>query len=115
MTLEELKSLRKEEVVVFTKVDKLITEYHGYEVGDELEFMDIYTEDKHGRNVANFYRKAEFVWGSYTRNTLDSSYNLPLPSVGEMGVIVHFSYSVCDYIERKVKLERENKLISLGI
>ena len=105
MTLEELKSLRQEEVVVFTKVDKLITEYHGYEVGDELEFMDIYTEDKHGRNVANFYRKA----------ALDSSYNLPLPSVGEMGVIVHFSYSVCDYIERKVILERENKLVSLGI
>jgi hypothetical protein len=106
MTLEELKSLRQEEVVVFTKVDKLITEYHEYEVGDELEFMDIYTEDKHGRNVANFYRKAQ----------LDlSSYNLPLPSVGEMGVIAHFSYSVCDYIERKVKLERENKLVSLGI
>jgi hypothetical protein len=93
MTLEELKSLRFEEVVVFTKVDKLITEYHGYEVGDELEFMNIYTEDKHGRNVVNFYRKVP----------------------GEMGVIAHFSYSVCDYIERKVKLERDIKLISLGI
>jgi hypothetical protein len=93
MTLEELKSLRQEEVVVFTKVDKLITEYHAYEVGDELEFMDIYTKDKHGRDVANFYRKVP----------------------GEMGVIAHFSYSVCDYIERKVILERENKLVSLGI
>jgi hypothetical protein len=93
MTLEELKSLRFEEVVVFTKVDKLITEYHGYEVGDELEFMDIYTWKKHGRDVVNFYRKVP----------------------GEMGVIAHFSYSVCDYIERKVKLERDNKLISLGI
>jgi hypothetical protein len=93
MTLEELKSLRFEEVVVFTKVDKLITDYYEYEVGDELEFMDIYTEDKHGRDVVNFYRKVP----------------------GEMGVIAHFSYSVCDYIERKVKLERDNKLISLGI
>jgi hypothetical protein len=93
MTLEELKSLRFEEVVVFTKVDKLITDYYEYEVGDELEFMDIYTEDKHGRNVVNFYRKVP----------------------GEMGMIAHFSYSVCDYIERKVKLERENKLVSLGI
>jgi hypothetical protein len=93
MTLEELKSLRFEEVVVFTKVDKLITDYYEYEVGDELEFMDIYTEDQHGRNVVNFHRKVP----------------------GEMGVIAHFSYSVCDYIERKVKLERDNKLISLGI
>jgi hypothetical protein len=93
MTFEELKSLRHEELVVFTKVDKLITEYHGYEVGDELEFMDIYTMNKHGGDVVNFYRKVP----------------------GEMGVIVHFSYSVCDYIERKIKLERDNKLISLGI
>ena len=93
MTLEELKSLRFEEVVVFTKVDKLITDYHEYEVGDELEFMNIYTEDKHGRDVVNFYRRVP----------------------GEMGMIAHFSYSVCDYIERKIKLERDNKLISLGI
>ena len=93
MTLEELKSLRFEEVVVFTKVDKLITEYHEYEVGDELEFMDIYTVNKHGRDMVNFYRRVP----------------------GEMGVIAHFSYSVCDYIERKVKLERDNKLVSLGI
>jgi len=93
MTLEELKSLRFEEVVVFTKVDKLITEYHEYEVGDELEFMNIYTEDKHGRDVVNFYRRVP----------------------GEMGVIAHFSYSMCDYIERKIKLERDKKLSNLGI
>jgi len=93
MTLEELKSLRFEEVVVFTKVDKLITDYHEYEVGDELEFMNIYTEDQHGRNVVNFHRKVP----------------------GEIGVIAHFSYSVCDYIERKVILERDNKLKTLGI
>jgi hypothetical protein len=80
--------LRPGEVLVFTKVDKLITEYHEYEVGDELEFMGIYTMDKHGRDVVNFHRKVP----------------------GEMGVIAHFSYSVCDYIERKVLLERDRKL-----
>ena len=88
MILEDLKSLRPGEVLVFTKVDKLITEYHEYEVGDELEFMGIYTMDKHGRDVFNFHRKVP----------------------GEMGVIAHFSYSVCDYIERKVLLERDRKL-----
>ena len=88
MTLDELESLRPGEVVVFTKVDKLITEYHEYEVGDELEFMGIYTMDKHGRDVVNFHRKVP----------------------GEMGVIAHFSYSICDYIERKVLLERDRKL-----
>ena len=93
MTLEELKSLRPGEVLVFTKVDKLITEYHEYEVGDELEFMGIYTMDKHGRDVVNFHRKVP----------------------GEMGVIAHFSYSICDYIERKVLLERDKKLNNLGI
>ena len=88
MTLEELKSLSFEEVVVFTKVNELITDYHEYEVGDELQFINIYTIDQHGRDVANFYRKVP----------------------GEMGVIAHFSYSVCDYIERKVLLERDRKL-----
>jgi hypothetical protein len=88
MTLDELESLRPGEVVVFTKVDEMITDYHEYEVGDELEFMDIYTMNKHGRDVVNFYRKVP----------------------GEMGVIAHFSYSICDYIERKVLLERDRKL-----
>ena len=88
MTLDELESLRPGEVVVFTKVNEMITDYHEYEVGDELEFMGIYTMDKHGRDVVNFYRKFP----------------------GEMGVIAHFSYSICDYIERKVLLERDRKL-----
>jgi hypothetical protein len=88
MTLDELESLRPGEVVVFTKVNEMITDYHEYEVGDELEFMGIYTMDKHGRDVVNFYRKVP----------------------GEMGVIAHFSYSICDYIERKVLLERDRKL-----
>ena len=93
MTLEELKGLRQGELVVFTKVDEMITDYHEYELGDELLFMDIYTIDKHGRNVVNFYRKVP----------------------DKMGVIAHFSYDICDYIERKVLLERESKLNELGI
>jgi hypothetical protein len=93
MTFEELKSLREGEVVVFIKVDEMITDYHEYEVGDELDFMNIFTVYKHGRDVVNFYRKVP----------------------GKMGMITHFSYSICDYIERKVKIERDNKLNELGI
>ena len=93
MTLDELESLRPGEVVVFTKVNEMITDYHEYEVGDELEFMGIYTMDKHGRDVVNFYRKVP----------------------GEMGVIAHFSYSICDYIERKILLERDRKLSDILI
>jgi hypothetical protein len=91
MTLEELKSLRPGEVVVFTKVNELITEYNEYELGDELEFMNI--QPVSWIPFVNFYRKVP----------------------GEMGVIAHFSYSVCDYIERKVLLERDKKLNILGI
>jgi hypothetical protein len=29
--------------------------------------------------------------------------------------ISHFSYEICNYIERKVLLERDNKLNELGI
>jgi hypothetical protein len=85
MTLEELKGLRHGEIVVITKVDDKITEYHNYQVGDELLFIDI------NGDVVNFVRK------------------------GEVPVIAHFSYEFFHYIERKIKIERENKLISLGI
>ena len=36
MTLEELKGLTQGEVVVFTKVDERITEYHNFQIGDEI-------------------------------------------------------------------------------
>ena len=85
MTLEELKGLRHSEIVVITKVDDKITEYHNYQVGDELLFIDINSD------VVNFVRK------------------------GEVPVIAHFSYEFCQYIERKIKIERENKLKELGI
>ena len=85
MTLEELKGLRHGEIVVITKVDDKITEYHNYQVDDELLFIDI------NGDVVNFVRK------------------------GEVPVIAHFSYEFCHYIERKIKIERENKLKELGI
>ena len=101
MTFEELKSLRFCEIVVITKVDEKITDYHEYQVGDELEFMDIYTIDKHGRDVVNFVRRG--------KGLLDPS------STSLDTVIAHFSYDICDYIERKVLLERDKKISSIGI
>ena len=88
MTLEELKSLTFGEVVVFTKVDERITEYHNYQIGDEFTFMEF---DSHNGDVVNFVRK------------------------GDIPTISHFSYEICHYIERKIKLERDKKLSNLGI
>lgn len=85
MTLDELKTLNQGEIVVLTKVDEKITEYHNYQVGDELAFY----------NYDELVGQVDFI-----RNTLTVS---------------HFSYDICDYIERKVVLERNNKLNSLGI
>ena len=84
MTLEELKGLTQGEVVVLTKVDERITEYHNFQIGDEMVFSQFNLD-----GVVDFFRKSI--------------------------IISHFSYEICHYIERKVKLERDNKLISLGI
>ena len=87
MTLEELKVLTQGEVVVFTKVDEKIKEYHNHQVGDELVFL------KFSKDL--IVGTCDFLRNSTT--------------------ISHFSYDICDYIERKVKLERERKLNKLGI
>lgn len=87
MTLEELKSLNQGEVVVFTKVDDRICEYHNYQIGDEVTFMEFHSNG----DVVNFFRK------------------------GDIPVITHFSYEICHYIERKIKLERDKKLNELGL
>ena len=87
MTLDELKSLRQCEVVVFTKVDERICEYHNHQIGDEMTFMEF---DSHNGDVVNFVRK------------------------GDIPTISHFSYEICHYIESKTKL-RDNKLNSIGI
>ncbi len=91
MTLEELKSLRHGEVVVFTKVDEKICEYHNHQVGDEMTFIEFEDAYKIGAtaDVVNFLRN------SFT--------------------ISHFSYEICHYIERKIVLERDNKLNKLGL
>jgi len=95
MTLEELKSLAFGEVVVFTKVDERITEYHNHQVGDYMIFLEIEDANKIGssNDVVNF-----------CRNGIDETH-----------VISHFSYEICHYIERKIKLERDKKLTNLGI
>ena len=87
MTLDELKGLRQGEVVVITKVDERLTEYFNFRVGDEMVFHK-FSDDV----IVN---KVDFLRNSTT--------------------ISHFSYEVCDYIERKIKLERDNKLSSIGI
>lgn len=86
MTLNELKSLRQGEYVVLTKVDEKICEYHNHQVGDELIFYEL-SKDIDGLVI-------------FLRNSL---------------AISHFSYEICHYIERKITLERENKLNNLGI
>ena len=53
MTLEELKSLRGGEVVVFTKVDERITEYHNFQIGDEMVFSQFNLD-----GVVDFFRKS---------------------------------------------------------
>jgi hypothetical protein len=95
MTLDELKSLRQGEVVIFIKVDEKITEYHNHQVGDYMIFLEIEDANKIGssRDIVNF-----------CRNGIDETH-----------VISHFSYEICHYIERKIKLERDKKLNSIGI
>lgn len=95
MTLDELKSLRQGEVVIFTKVDERICEYHNHQTGDYMIFLEIEDYNKIGSSsdVVNFCRN----------------------SIDETHVISHFSYEICHYIERKTQLEREEKLQELGL
>ena len=93
MTLEELKSLRPGDVVVITKVDEYLnngTTSKDYYVGEEMTFL-----------ICN-------EWIDFLRH------NKPNKTV-QLGTISHFGEGVCDYIERKVKLERNKKLKELGI
>jgi hypothetical protein len=101
MTLDELKSLRKGEVVVITKA---ITEFHNYQVNDELTFISIgnlLTHEQYGSEIVKFVRKLTDEEESDNPNAI--------------GIHVHFSYDFCHYIETKVILEREQKLNNLGI
>ncbi len=94
MTLDELKTLREGEVVVFTKVDERITEYHNYRIGDELVF----------------YRFSDDMTPFGEPSQIDF-----VRTSGEYMAVSHFSYEICNYIERKVKLERDSKLNELGL
>ena len=88
MTREDLLSLKAGEVVKFTRIDKSVNLYSEYKVGDELVF--------------------------YRFNDDISSVDFVRTS-GEYAAVTHFSYEFCHYIERKVVLERHNKLKELGI
>jgi hypothetical protein len=88
MTLYELKSLRQGEYVVLTKVDEKICEYHNH----QLIFYEL------SKDIDGIILENEIV--SFFRNSL---------------TISNFSYEICHYIERKITLERENKLNKLGI
>lgn len=90
MTLDELKTLREGEVVVLIKVDEKITEYHNYQVGDELIFYKFDDDIDH----VNFIRTS---------------------GDGEYAHVLNFSYGICHYIERKVMLERNKKINELGL
>jgi hypothetical protein len=93
MTLEELKSLRPGDVVVITKVDEYLnngTTSKDYYVGEEMTFL-----------ICN-------EWIDFLRHSKPNK-------TGQLGTISHFGEGVCDYIERKVKLERNKKLKELGI
>jgi len=56
MTLEELKGLTQGEVVVFTKVDERITEYHNFQIGDEMVFSQFNLD-----GVVDFFRKSIII------------------------------------------------------
>jgi hypothetical protein len=89
MTLEELKTLKPGEVVVITKIDKNINSsgYNG----------TLYKNYEVGEEltfISNDY------WVDFYRTS---------------NIICHFTEKVCDYIERKTILQRNNKLIELGI
>jgi hypothetical protein len=56
MTLEELKGLTQGEVVVLTKVDERITEYHNFQIGDEMMFSQFGND-----GVVDFFRKSIII------------------------------------------------------
>ena len=98
MTLEELKSLQNGEVVVITKVDENIndgTPTQDYYVGEEMTFL-------------SWELGVELVKRGYEIHDLCVDFK-------RQGKISHFTSEVCYYIERKMKLNRDNKLKELGI
>lgn len=110
MTLDELKSLRPGEVVIFTKRYGTIQFQDAVScssVGDEMTFLEIEDADKIGASgdVVNFLRNSSPDPSLKTRDR----------ALRHRGTILHFSYEICNYIERKTQLERDNKLEELGI
>jgi len=88
MTLHDLNTLRQGEVVKITRIDKGVNLYNEYNVGDELTYLEF-------NEYTNYYNFVRVESGP--------------------PVICHFGFAIHSYIERKVVLEREQKLTDLGL
>lgn len=88
MTLNELNNLRQGEVIKFTRIDKGVNLYNDYKVGDELTYLEF-------NEYTNYYNFVKVDSGP--------------------PAICHFGFGIHSYIERKVVLEREQKLSDLGL
>ncbi len=96
MTKEELLKLQEGDIVVFTRVDFETNIYHDYKIGDQLIFYKAYYDTIYP--VTNSYVKF------FRTNKLTNE-----------GLVVKFSLSISDYIEKRIVVERQRKLSILEI
>lgn len=96
MTKEELLKLQEGDIVVFTRVDFETNIYHDYKIGDQLIFYKAYYDSIYP--VTNSYVK--FFRTNKSTNE---------------GLVVDFSLSISDYIEKRIVVERQRKLSILEI
>ena len=96
MTKEELLKLQEGDIVVFTRVDFETNIYHDYKIGDQLIFYKAYYDSIYP--VTNSYVKF------FRTNKLTNE-----------GLVVKFSLSISDYIEKRIVVERQRKLSILEI
>ena len=96
MTKEELLKLQEGDIVVFTIVDFETNIYHDYKIGDQLIFYKAYYDSIYP--VTNSYVK--FFRTNKSTNE---------------GLVVKFSLSISDYIEKRIVVERQRKLSILEI
>ncbi len=97
MTKEELLKLQEGDIVVFTRVDFETNIYYDYKIGDQLIFYKAYYYDTI-YPVTNSYVKF------FRTNKLTNE-----------GLVVKFSLSISDYIEKRIVVERQRKLSILEI
>lgn len=98
MTLEDLNSLIKGDIVIIIKIDEFINSYNLYNIGDELKFIRL----DEFKIKDDFFIRYNFIRSSKIKD--DIYY-----------VECYFTKNIYRYIERKTTLERDNKLKELGI